>query len=56
MLETFQLFGDFFTDIYNLLNMCVFPVGAVSVRLADLLIAFIVIGFALSVFWKGARA
>lgn len=56
MREFISLVADFYQHIIGLLNATFFDFGAIRVSLGSVLFACLVTGFAVSVFWKGARA
>lgn len=59
MLDFFYLLATFFHRIFSLLGDTVIPFGGGlddSTTLGGILFACIVIGFAVSVFWKGAKS
>ena len=59
MLDFIYLISRFFVNIFGVLGDTVIPFGgnfADSTTLGGILFACLVIGFAVSVFWKGARA
>jgi hypothetical protein len=55
MQDFFELFISFISDIFGLLNRFSIQSFGYSASLGSILIAFLVIGFVISVFWKGAR-
>ena len=52
----FDLIVDFFSSIILVLNRYTFYAFGFQSSLAGILIAFLLIGFAINFFWKGARA
>lgn len=58
MLQFFGLISNLFRDIFAVLYDCVLPVGTGFgvVTLAGVLMSCVIIGFAVNVFWKGAKA
>lgn len=59
MIDFFLMLGNFFTDIFRLLNGTIISGGSgnnMSTSLGGLLFACLVLGFAVNIFWKGARA
>ena len=50
-----QMVGNFFANIFNLLNTVSFYFGGVTVSYSELLLGFIGISIVITVFWKGAR-
>ena len=59
MIDFFLRLSYFFGDIFRLLNGTIISGGSgnnMSTSLGGLLFACCVLGFAVNVFWKGARA
>ena len=60
MLEFVTLISSFFVSIFNIFSDTVIPFGGnfsgSSFTLAGLLFACLVIGFVVSIFWKGAKS
>ena len=59
MLDFIYLISRFFVNIFGLLGQTIIPFGGNfndTTTLGGILFACLVIGFAVSVFWKGARA
>ncbi len=54
----FTLIVDFFWDFVTLLDSKVrFDFfGALSISIVDIFVGFIILGFVISVFWRGAKA
>lgn len=59
MMDFIYLLGDLYNGIFNKLNEAVFRFGSGSndiVSIGSILFASIVIGFVVSIFWRGAKA
>ena len=59
MIDFFRLIGEFFSDIFRLLNGTIITGGDsnhMTTSLGGLLFVCIVLGFAVNIFWKGARS
>lgn len=59
MYEFFYMIADFYAGIFDKLNQAVFRYGSSSwdvTSVGSVLFAAIVIGFVVSIFWKGARS
>lgn len=59
MLDFIFLISSFFGKIFNLLGETIIPFGSNfsdSTTLGGILFACIVFGFAVSIFWKGAKS
>lgn len=59
MIAFFRLLGEFFTNIFRLLNGTIITGGDgsnMTTSLGGLLFVCIVLGFAVNIFWKGARS
>lgn len=59
MIDFFYLIGDFFLNIFKLLNGTIIDGGDtynMTTSLGGLLFVCIVLGFAVNIFWKGARS
>lgn len=55
MAQFFEMIADFWGDIITLFDQRPLQIGDYSVSLTALIFAFLVIGFVVSLFWKGAR-
>lgn len=55
MLDFFLLIFNFLDSVFDLLNSVALPFAASSFRLGYLMLAFIVVGMAASVLWKGVK-
>lgn len=56
MTEALKFFVDVFRRVVDLLNDTTFELYSYDVSLGSVLMAFLVIGIVISVFWKGAKA
>lgn len=56
MSDAFLLIFRFWQSLFNLLNGAVFDIGGFEVSLGGLIIAFLILGMVISVFWKGGQA
>ena len=56
MFQFFVLFKNFWQDIIDLFAAHPLEIAGYSVSYFSLVFAFIVIGFAVSYFWKGAKS
>lgn len=56
MQEFFTQFLNWFKELTDLLSSVQFRLYGYNVNLLSIFIAFIVIGFIVSFFWKGAKA
>jgi len=54
-MNVFDLFIDFYVDIFGLLSRPVFEMGGVSVSIGSLIFIAVVLNIVVAVFWKGAR-
>lgn len=54
-MKIFDLFIDFYVDIFDLLSRPVFDMGGVSVSIGSLIFIAVVLNIVVAVFWKGAR-
>ena len=55
MWEFIIWYRDRFYDVSRLLDSIVFDIAGIKVSLLGLLLAFLVVGIGISVFWKGGR-
>ncbi len=55
MTEALKFFVNAFRGILNVLEGCSFDMYGVTVNLAGVIFAFVVIGIVVSVMWKGAK-
>lgn len=53
--EFFELFGNFWKSIFNLLNQYSFDFNGISVSLSAIMFVFLVVGLVVTVFWRGAK-
>ena len=51
----FTFFRDIWLSITNLLNSYQLNIGGVYIGIFNLMLAFVIVVFIISVFWKGAR-
>ena len=59
MIDFFRMIGEFFTNIFRLFNGTIITGGDgsnMTTSLGGLLFVCIVLGFAVNIFWKGARS
>ncbi len=56
MQNFFELFIKLWTDIFGLLSRVTFSVYGVNVSLTSIFFAFLVTGFIISIFWRGAKS
>lgn len=56
MINFFNMIADFWRAIIAQFDKRPIQIGSWSVSVTALIFAFIVIGFVVSLFWKGARA
>lgn len=59
MMDFIYLIGDLYNGIFNKLNDAVFRFGSGNndiVSIGSVLFASIVIGFVVSIFWRGAKS
>lgn len=54
-MDIFSLVADFYSRIFNLLFSTTFFLAGLNVSYGAILVAFLVVGFGVSLFWKGAR-
>lgn len=55
MFDFIVMIKDFFVDIIQLFDSRPLNIAGYNVSLSALIFAFLVIGFAVSYFWKGAK-
>lgn len=48
-------FRDLFLDLFGVLESIQFDVNGIHINYSSLVLAFLVIGLIVAVFWKGAR-
>lgn len=53
--QFFVMFVDFWKSIFALLGDTYLPIGNFSVSVLDIFYLFFIIGFVISVFWRGAK-
>lgn len=51
-----DLFFDIFNSLIGLLSSMTFSVYGIEVNYGAIVFAFLVVGFVVSVYWKGARS
>jgi hypothetical protein len=56
LLPFFELFFGFIDSLILLLETTLLTIGSYSVSYMHLVYAFLVIGFVVTLFWKGAKA
>lgn len=56
MSDFFILIRDFYVDIFDLFDKYSFTIGNYEVNYLSMIFVFIVIGFVVSIFWRGAKA
>lgn len=49
------MFFGFWERIFNVFRGTALEIGSFNVDLASIIISFIIVGFVIAVFWKGAR-
>lgn len=54
-MKIFDLFVDFYIQIFNLLSRPVFDMGGVSVSIGSLIFVAVTLNIIVAVFWKGAK-
>lgn len=52
----FDLLGQFWADIFNLLLGCEITIGAFTTNLFFVLFAFLAVGIVITVYWGGSKA
>ena len=55
MLDFISMLADFWKSIFFVFDSHPLNIGGIEVSLTALIFAFLVIGFAISYFWKGAK-
>lgn len=55
MKESLNFFANMFTQLWGILDGCMIRYDSVSVSLGSIITVFMIIGFAIAVFWKGAK-
>ena len=55
MQDFFILFIDFLTDILSVLDSVELRIFNLPTTLLSLMVAFLVVGFVVSIFWRGAK-
>ena len=56
MADVIFLIRDMFTQLWGLLISIIIPYGNVNVSFGSVVVVFLIIGFAITIFWKGARS
>lgn len=55
MLEFFNIVREFYSQILSLFGKTVIRVGSIQTSLGGIIFACVVIGFIVSIYWKGAK-
>lgn len=55
MTEFFKFFIDMISGIFTLLKYPTFEVWGYGVRFFDIILGFIIIGFVVGLYWRGAK-
>lgn len=56
MADVILLIRNMFTQLWGLLMSIIIPYGNVNVSFGSVVVVFLIIGFLITIFWKGARS